>query len=238
MTQENLNKQIIITAILLIAVVLFFQFTNWDMSLQSYFYNFEGKSWIVDRKDSILKYIFYDGFKKLFKIFSILILILVVISLFKKINIIEQYKKGLIILLLSMILVPALTVSIKGVTNMPCPNNLTEYGGRYPDVRIFDSYPKDFIQKSKIKCWPAGHASMGFSLMALFFLFKKPRNQKIALGIALVLAWMTGGYKMSIGDHFLSHTLISMILGWLIILLIVKSISLLEKVKFRKSTTI
>ena len=105
MTQENLNKQIVITAILLIAVVLFFQFTNWDMSLQSYFYNFEGKSWIVDRKDSILKYIFYDGFKKLFKIFSILILILVVISLFKKINIIEQYKKGLVILLLSIILI-------------------------------------------------------------------------------------------------------------------------------------
>jgi len=100
------------------------------MSLQSYFYNFEGKSWIVDRKDSILKYIFYDGFKKLFKIFSILILILVVISLFKKINIIEQYKKGLVILLLSMIFVPALTVSIKGVTNMPCPNNLAEYGGK------------------------------------------------------------------------------------------------------------
>ena len=74
--------------------------------------------------------------------------------------------------------------------------------------------------------------------MALFFLFKKPRNQKIALGVALVLAWVTGGYKMSIGDHFLSHTLISMILGWLIILLIVKSISFLEKVKFKKSTTI
>ena len=41
MTQENLNKQIVITAILLIAVVLFFQFTNWDMNLQSYFYNFD-----------------------------------------------------------------------------------------------------------------------------------------------------------------------------------------------------
>ncbi|WP_419671209.1 hypothetical protein [Aliarcobacter butzleri] len=47
--------------------------------------------------------------KNYLKYFLILILILVVISLFKKIELIEQYKKGLVILLLSMIFVPALT---------------------------------------------------------------------------------------------------------------------------------
>jgi membrane-associated PAP2 superfamily phosphatase len=138
----------------------------------------------------------------------------------------------------SLLTVPSIIGFLKDITNTPCPCNIVNFNGTYPETKVFDSYPKGFIQTSKAKCWPAGHASMGFSLMALFFLFKKPRNQKIALGIALVLAWMTGGYKMSIGDHFLSHTLISMILGWLIILLIVKSISFLEKVKFKKSTTI
>lgn len=33
-----------------------------------------------------------------------------------------------------------------------------------------------------------------------------------------------GLYKILKGDHFLSHTLIAMVMGWLIILLIVKFI--------------
>ena len=37
----NLNKQIIITAILLIAVIALFQFTQLDISVQNFFYNFD-----------------------------------------------------------------------------------------------------------------------------------------------------------------------------------------------------
>jgi membrane-associated PAP2 superfamily phosphatase len=33
-----------------------------------------------------------------------------------------------------------------------------------------------------------------------------------------------GGYKMIIGDHFLSHTVITMIFAWLIILIIVRGV--------------
>ena len=58
--------------------------------------------------------------------------------------------------------------------------------------------------------------------MALFFLFKTPKNQKRALVVALVIAWSMGLYKMLLGDHFLSHTIITMIMAWLIILIIVK----------------
>ena len=78
------------------------------------------------------------------------------------------------------------------------------------------------MQKSKVKCWPAGHASGGFALMALFFLFKTPKNQKRALIGALIIGWSIGTYKMLLGDHFISHTIITMILSWLIILIIVK----------------
>lgn len=221
MTQENLNKQILITSLLLIAVILLFYFTNLDVDVQSYFYNFEDKSWLIDVRNHTLKYIFYDEFKKLYKIFAICILFLVVLSFFRKINILEKYKKGLIILCLATILVPSLA-AIKNVTNMPCPKDTIIFGGEIPEVKIFDHYPKDYVQEKRQRCWPAGHATMGFSLMALYFLFKKPRNQKIALGVAFVIAWLTGGYKMLIGHHFLSHTLVTMLLAWLVILIIAK----------------
>lgn len=221
MTQENLNKQIIITSFLLVAIILIFQFTNWDRNIQSYFYNFEYKTWIIDAKNPNLKFIFYDGFKNLFQIFAIFILVLVIFSLFKKVNIIEKYKKGLIILCLATILVPSLAL-IKNITNMPCPRDTIEFGGQIPDIKILDSYPKDYVKEKRQRCWPAGHATMGFSLMALFFLFKKSKNQKIALVTAIIIGFLTGGYKILVGHHFLSHTLVTMILAWLVILIIAR----------------
>ena len=58
--------------------------------------------------------------------------------------------------------------------------------------------------------------------MALFFLFKTPINQKRALIIGLVVGWSMGTYKMLLGDHFLSHIIITMMMAWIIILIIVK----------------
>lgn len=233
MTQKQINKQILITAFLLIAVICLFEFTNLDIFIQSFFYDFNTKTWFIDKNEPILKFFLYDGFKKLFILFSILILISLIF--FRKTNLIKEYKKGLLIVLLSTIFVPTIVVSLKNNTNTPCPCNIITFGGDYPNIKVFDSYPKDFIQESKVKCWPAGHASMGFSLMALFFLFKTASNQKKALINSIIVGFITGSYKMLLGDHFLSHTLVTMFLSWIIILIIVK---IIKGKEFEKSTKI
>lgn len=236
MKQENLNKQLIISTFLLIFVIGFFQFTNIDIIIQNYFYNFETKSWLIDKDEPILKFFLYDGLKKGLIIFGVFILILLIF--FRKYEFVKEYKKGLIILLLSSIFVPTIVGSLKAITNTPCPCNIEHFGGEYPDIKVLDKYPEDFIQKSKAKCWPAGHASGGFALMALFFFFKNPRNQFFGLIGAITLGWSMGTYKMLLGDHFLSHTIITMILAWIIILTIVKLTQLKEKEKLEKSTKI
>ncbi len=218
--QKNLTKQIVITAILLIAVIALFQFTDLDIFVQNFFYNFETKNWLINKDEPILKFFFYDGIKNLLILFTLAILFSLLFL--GKRSFVQEYKKGLIIVLLAAIFVPLLIGSLKAITNTPCPCNIVNFNGKYPDIKVFDSYPKDFIQTSKAKCWPAGHASGGFALMALFFLFKTPINQKRALITALVIAWSMGTYKMLLGDHFLSHTIITMIMAWLIILIIVK----------------
>ena len=216
----NLNKQIIITATILIAVIALFQFSHLDIFVQSFFYNFDSKSWLIDKDEPILKFFLYDGMK----IFLILIAVAILFSLIflRKKKIIQEYKKGLIIVLLSAIFIPLMIGSLKAISNTPCPCNIVNFDGIYPDIKVFDSYPKDFVQPSKAKCWPAGHASGGFALMAFFFLFKTQLNKKRALGVALVVGWSMGLYKMLLGDHFLSHTIITMIMAWVIILIIVK----------------
>lgn len=224
---KNLNKHIIITAILLVAVIALFQFSNLDIFVQSFFYNFDTKNWLINKDEPILKFFFYDGIKNLLILFAVIIFFSLIFL--RKKELIQEYKKGLIIVLLAAIFVPVIIGSLKAITNTPCPCNIIYFNGTYPDIKVFDTYPKDFIQTSKAKCWPAGHASGGFALMALFFLFKTPINQKRALISALVIAWGMGTYKMLLGDHFLSHSIITMIMAWLIILIIVKFTQLKQR---------
>ena len=226
---KNLNNHIIITAFLLIAVITLSQFSYLDIFIQSFFYNFDTKNWLIDKNEPILKFFLYDGIKNLLILFAVAILFSLIFL--RKKELIQEYKKGLIIVLLAAIFVPVIIGSLKAISNTPCPCNLVNFNGTYPDTKVFDSYPKDFIQTSKAKCWPAGHASGGFALMALFFLFKTPKNQKRALVVALVIAWSMGLYKMLLGDHFLSHTIITMIMAWLIILIIVKSMQFKQRQK-------
>jgi len=226
---KNNNKQIVITAFILIAVIALFQFTQLDIFVQNLFYNFEAKKWIIDKDEPLLKFFFYDGIKNLLIVFAFAIFLSLVFL--RKNELVQEYKKGLIIVLLAAIFVPSIIGSLKAITNTPCPCNIVHFNGIYPDVKVFDSYPKDFVQPSKAKCWPAGHSSGGFALMALFFLFKTPTNQKKALAGALVIAWSMGTYKMLLGDHFLSHTIITMLMSWIIILIIVKLVKFKQRQK-------
>ena len=70
MKLEKKTKQIIFTAFLLWAVILIFQFTDFDIEFQSIFYNFETKSWILSKDNYLADLIFYSGFKKLFILFA------------------------------------------------------------------------------------------------------------------------------------------------------------------------
>ena len=36
---------------------------------------------------------------------------------------------------------------LKSVTNVPCPVDIIEFGGDSIDVKILESYPKDYIQE-------------------------------------------------------------------------------------------
>ncbi len=125
---------------------------------------------------------------------------------------------------ISAILVPLVVAILKATTNIPCPNDLRHYGGLYPYVTLLREYPPSFHQVEKIMCYPAGHASGGFAFLSLLFLFSSKRNKTIALVSVMAVAWSMGMYKMLIGDHFLSHTIVTMLLSWLIILMTAKTV--------------
>ena len=208
----------IAAASVLVLSVLFFGLSDVDVTVQDYFFDPLSHNWLLDGDMEPYHFILYSGIKKLLIIIAVGFLI--ALLFFRKTTLVQNYKKGMLIVILSAIFVPVTVGGLKKTTNMPCPKHEIHYGGAYPRTAVWQPYPPKYASMKKIACWPAGHASGGFALMSLFFLFKRRRNKYIALFCALLIGWSMGSYKMIIGDHFFSHTWITMVLAWLIILII------------------
>ncbi len=105
----------------------------------------------------------------------------------------------------------ALTVGVlKATSHHSCPWDLVEYGGKAISYPLFGQVPEG---SGPGRCFPGGHASSGFAVMALFFLFYRERPTLawccLAGGIALGLAMGYG--QVMRGAHFFSHNLWA---GW------------------------
>jgi len=216
------TKTILATATVLLLSIVFFEYSGIDLWLQDQLYNFETGQWILDRNETVSKLLFYDGIKR--ALIAFVLLIIVGAILFSNTSLVQNCRQGLVILVLSAVLVPVTVGALKATTNVPCPRDLEHYGGSYPHATLLKSYPDDFQQKKNIRCYPAGHASGGFALLSLVFLFKRKGHKAIAAVSALSIGWAMGIYKMLIGDHFLGHTFVTMVLAWLIVLLVANSV--------------
>ncbi len=225
----QINKSIIITFITLVVTIIFFGLSDIDIYIQDKLYNFQTHKWFLDESLQPYKFLFYDGIKRALIIIGAIIIVAYLYASLK--GKLKKYQKGLLIVVLSSILVPSIVGSLKKTTNMPCPHAEIRYGGELPRTAVWECYTSEYAYKKDRACWPAGHASAGFALLSLYFLFHSKRNKIFALTGAMATGWSMGMYKMLVGDHFFSHTLITMILAWLIILIIVKYIDKISHYK-------
>jgi membrane-associated PAP2 superfamily phosphatase len=128
----------------------------------------------------------------------------------------DAQRRILVFLALALVLAP-LSVSVgKAVSPKHCPWDVDEFGGLVPYTRIFEA-PTANVPPGH--CFPAGHASTGFALMAFYFAaharrMKKTARAALALGIAagFVLGWG----RVLQGAHFMSHVFWSGLLCWVV----------------------
>lgn len=129
---------------------------------------------------------------------------------------IRQQRRLLLFLLLAMALAPLTATVMKQLTDRPCPWDLVEFGGGEPYTHLFETREP---QHAPGMCFPAGHASTGFALMALYFAAYHQRRRayaRVAL-LAGVLAGLTLGLgRIAQGAHFVSHVLWAGLLCWLV----------------------
>lgn len=201
------NSFIIASLALLVLALSFAQFSNFDVALQNNFFDFTQKKWLVDKDEPRAKFFFYQLPKILL---GLAIIFSLAASFFAK------NRQKFFLIFLGLALIPFIAGNVKKFTNIYCPTQLEIYGGDKPYVKIFDSYPKNFVQKKNGQCFPAGHAVSGFCLFILFFALQKKSHKIFVFMAALIWGWALGLYQMLKGAHFFSDTLVAMLLCFLL----------------------
>lgn len=216
MTRPVWLRNLCLTLALLVGVLVLFERTALDLVVQDWFFQGQPHQWMVNAKNSTGRVLFYTGPKVVLAVFGGILLLIWAGSF--RINNLRQHRARALFLVLSLAVVPSVISVLKSTTNVYWPDQLERYGGDKPYVKVFESYPEGYHQTKRGYGFPAGHASGGFALMALWFVFETRRGRFLGLSTGLALGWIMGLYQMAKGAHFLSHTLVTMLGAWLMIL--------------------
>lgn len=123
-----------------------------------------------------------------------------------------RWRVPCLVIFLSICLTPLAVSALKAATGVYGPSDLLPYGGKHAHIGVLEHvwlYGRTDTGRS----FPAGHASGGFALMALYYLPLRPGIQIALTTAGFALGWLMGLYQMARGEHFLTHTLTTMLLA-------------------------
>jgi membrane-associated PAP2 superfamily phosphatase len=128
---------------------------------------------------------------------------------------IRTWRRPLVYFIIATVLGVGIVGLLKVLTNVDCPWDLQPFGGAFPFVHLFADRP-DALRRAA--CFPAAHASSGYALLALYFVWRERDERRARLGLALGIAMgcLFGVAQQARGAHFLSHDLWSAFIVWTI----------------------
>jgi len=123
-----------------------------------------------------------------------------------------EERRAIWIALIAMAIGPGIVYLLKQTTGHHCPWDLRTYGG-------FAEYNFDwFVTAANAgHCFPSGHSSAGYSLIALYFLghaVDRPGLARSGLIAAIVVGAAFSVVRVAQGAHFLSHSLLAAAIDW------------------------
>ena len=227
----TLTRQLLLCAVLLGIVLAVFDLTSADLAVQDCLYNFTEHQWLIRKYDMIPRWVFYHGPKVLLIAFGVACGLGLLSSFFRERH--RRLRRPCLLMLLSLTILPLTISAGKQVSNVYTPRQVVRYGGDKPYVRTLERYPAGWKAGKKAhkpgKGFPAGHASGGFALMMLYFACRRRSRRIAGLILGLTAGWVMGTYQTVIGQHYLSHTLVTMLVAWILILLCQAGVRACEK---------
>lgn len=213
-------------ALMVVVIASVFIEHSWiDVAISSWFYVGQG-NWLLHKEQFVFAMLFYKLPKLLLIVFGVYLLTALAYMKFTPNAQSPQWlgrayaplirlgfgRSEILYIFAVLVLTPLLVAILKAVTHVPCPHELLIFSGDKPYLSLW----QDIMSGQHAKCFPAAHASSGFGLYGLAFVpVLQPHRWRYVVLVS-VIGWTMGLYKMMIGDHFFSHTLVSMALGWLL----------------------
>ena len=118
----------------------------------------------------------------------------------------RKFRRASLFVILLLAAGPGLVVNtgFKDNWGRPRPRNVAEFGGKSEFLPVWE-----LGERGGGRSFPSGHASLGFYLMAPFFLLFGRSRREAWLVLAVGLAWgaFVGFGRMTQGGHFLSDVL-------------------------------
>jgi len=192
------------------------ELTGIDLWVQDHFYNFATHRWLVDADAPLPRLLFYKGPKALIWAFGICMIAAAVF--YGKLPRIPFARRDIIVLIATLATAPALIALGKATTNTFTPSQIRRYDGNVPYVKVIEHYPPNDHPLKRGRGFPAGHASGGFALLALAGLANTRRARTLGIAIGLTAGTTMGTYQMLKGAHYLSHTLVTAFICWIVFL--------------------
>lgn len=125
----------------------------------------------------------------------------------------RAWRRPALYFFVSVVVSVGLVGLLKVLTNVSCPRELAQFGGAQPYLHLFENRP---IGLGHARCFPAAHASSGYSLVALYFVLRErsSRCACMALVSAVALGLIFGLAQQARGAHFMSHDVWSAMIVW------------------------
>jgi membrane-associated PAP2 superfamily phosphatase len=112
---------------------------------------------------------------------------------------------------------------LKHFSHTSCPWDLAEFGGR---ASWISHWAFGVTDGGPGRCFPAGHASAAFAFLSGYFALRSvaPAQARAWLIGALLMGLVLGGAQQLRGAHFMSHTLWTGLLCWVVALVVDTSV--------------
>lgn len=219
----TIKKQLILSTILLVLTIIFFTKTNFDIWFEDFFYNHNTKTWLINEQDQVLNLYLYIIPKKIIIILGITILLSLVLNYLPNnyFKFSQQKIINLTKILAGIIIIPSFIAFLKSINNSYCPAQLSIYSGSFPHIPINSFWPETFNLSVQGKCFPAAHVVCAFAFFPACLIYRQ--YQFLSFSFVLIYGWIIGLYQIIRGEHLLSHTIVSMIICYVISLIIVKT---------------
>ena len=206
----NVLKPVASAWLLFLIAMSVFSVLKIDFTITDFIYRLQGNAWAW--KDTLITQdVLHKGGKWLSLTMGLITLLLLMLS--TVVARFKVYRTPLLYLFSATLLSALLVATIKHLVSMECPWDLVRYGGARDFIGLLNIRPSSMPASA---CFPAGHASAGYTWIALYFFFAaiRPHWRWAGLALGLGLGLTFGITQQFRGAHFLSHDLWTVMICW------------------------